>query len=108
MGINYLTRIFRHTTVNCDLAVTHQKRRCDVKGQSSIVASLGLALLAFAPCAQAQTNLIGQWSNVVSWPVEAIHVALLPTGKVIFWQSWNQSTGLWDPTTSQFANAAFP
>ena len=28
---------------------------------------------------------------------------LLPTGKVMFWQSWNASVGLWDPVTQQFS-----
>jgi hypothetical protein len=45
---------------------------------------------------------------VQTWPVEAIHTTLLPTGKVMFWQSWNTSTGLWDPATNQFSTPQHP
>jgi hypothetical protein len=40
--------------------------------------------------------------------VEAIHMAMLPTGKVMFWQYSASSIGLWDPVTSQFSAAPQP
>jgi galactose oxidase len=51
---------------------------------------------------------LGQWTGVQTWSVEAIHISLLPTGKVLFWQSWRESVGLWDPATNQFSNAGLP
>ena len=32
-------------------------------------------------------HLVGQWGPVVDWPVVAIHVALLPNGKVLAYDS---------------------
>jgi regulation of enolase protein 1 (concanavalin A-like superfamily) len=49
---------------------------------------------------------VGQWSPVMTWPYEAIHAHLLPTGKVIFWDRGDHSQ-LWDPTTNA-VNAATP
>lgn len=60
----------------------------------------------------AQSSLIGDWSGSFTWGqgggYEAIHVHMLPTGKVMFWQTWRESTGLWDPVTNQFSAAPFP
>ncbi|HEX2476352.1 MAG TPA: galactose oxidase early set domain-containing protein [Lacipirellulaceae bacterium] len=61
---------------------------------------------------RAQPNVNGQWTDVFSWGraggVEAIHMMLLPTGKVMFWQYSASSIGLWDPVTAQFSAAARP
>src|SRR3990172_684663 len=63
---------------------------------------------------QAQPAAIGEWSNVVSWgstpqtAVEAIHTFMLPNGKVLFWQTWRESAGLWNPATGEFSAAAIP
>ena len=69
--------------------------------------SLSLVCLAVTWCAPAQADpaLLGQWTEVQSWPIEAIHVVMLPTGKVLFWQSWRESIGLWDPDTGAFSAA---
>jgi hypothetical protein len=40
--------------------------------------------------------------------VEAIHLAMLPTGRVLFWQYSASSVGLWDPVTQQFSAADLP
>jgi hypothetical protein len=60
----------------------------------------------------AQPSVQGQWTGVFSWGtaggVEAIHMAMLPTGKVMFWQYSASSVGLWDPVTQQFSAAALP
>ena len=39
-----------------------------------------------APVA-ADPGQVGQWGPVVNWPVVGIHVALLPNGKVLAWDS---------------------
>ena len=44
----------------------------------------------------------------MNWPIEAIHATMLPTGKVMVWQSWTQSVGLWDPETEQFSQPSLP
>jgi hypothetical protein len=60
-------------------------------------------LAAAVASSRAQSALLGQWTGVQTWPVEAIHTTLLPTGKVLFWQSWRESVGLWDPMASDSA-----
>lgn len=58
----------------------------------------------------AQPAVDGQWTNVFTWGggggIEAIHTFLLPTGKVMFWSTWRESVGLWDPINNQFSTAA--
>ena len=46
---------------------------------------------------------MGQWTGVQTWPVEAIHTTLLPTGKVMFWQTLeHQHRSCGTPTTGRF------
>ena len=56
-----------------------------------------------------QPALDGQWTSVFTWGtgggVEAVHTFLLPNGKVMFWSTWRESVGLWNPTTQQFSVA---
>jgi hypothetical protein len=76
-----------------------------------LTSAIWLGLLSDAPI-EAQPSVQGEWTNVFTWGMaggyEAIHVHLLPTGKVLFWQTWRESAGLWDPATDQFALAALP
>ncbi len=67
-----------------------------------------LGILMSGPRVQAQPSVEGQWSNVLDWPLEAIHSILLPTGKVMVWQSWRTSSAIWDPVTGSFEDTAFP
>jgi hypothetical protein len=66
----------------------------------------------FAGPLRAQPVIHGEWTEVFSWGraggVEAIHMMLLPTNKVMFWQYSASSIGLWDPVTSQFSAATRP
>src|SRR5438132_14247973 len=45
---------------------------------------------AFVTQAQADASTIGQWSAVETWPVQATHAHLLPTGQVLFYPAWSQ------------------
>jgi len=74
-------------------------------------ASVILALLAsLSLSAGAQTNVVGQWSSVMTTPYEAVHMVLLPTGKVLMWSHFAESLHpqLWDPATGTFTAAAQP
>ena len=55
----------------------------------------------------AQSSTVGQWSSVQTWPYRGIHTQMLPTGKVIFWDSYLNADKpqLWDPTTSSITPA---
>src|SRR5213595_839961 len=59
----------------------------------------------FSPSASAQNNVVGQWSSVMTWPYEAIHAHVLPTGKVLFWTRGDHSQ-LWDPAANTVTSTA--
>src|SRR5262245_44346936 len=72
---------------------------------------LGLALcLGMVPIPRAAAEndpaKVGQWSEVLSWPVVAIHSHLLPNGKVLTWERKDDmhttELYLWDPATGKF------
>ncbi len=48
----------------------------------------------------------------MTWPYEAIHAHLLPTGKVLFWSkrfgATNNHSHLWDPSTNSVTPATNP
>ncbi|HKR58874.1 MAG TPA: fibronectin type III domain-containing protein [Pyrinomonadaceae bacterium] len=55
----------------------------------------------------AQSSTVGQWSSAQTWPYRAVHTQVLPTGKVIFWDSFSNADHpqLWDPTTGSVTPA---
>ncbi len=46
----------------------------------------------------ADPSVVGRWSPVQAWPVEAVHAALLPTGRVFFY-AYHDGPHLWNPAT---------
>ena len=46
----------------------------------------------------------GEWTPRFGWPVVAVHLHLLPSGRVLSWGKIGAPT-LWDPTTGDFAAA---
>src|SRR5215210_1510573 len=90
--------------------VTHtaaQERGLDAhtRAATAFIASAAAATVAGAP------QDVGQWGPVVDWPVVGVHVALLPDGKVLAYDSvgdkatetytvhdWTRAT-VWDPLT---------
>jgi len=49
----------------------------------------------------------GSWSPQFPWPVVAIHLSLLPSGKVLSW-GLAGTPQIWDPTTGEFTAVASP
>ncbi|HEY7117532.1 MAG TPA: Ig-like domain-containing protein, partial [Tepidisphaeraceae bacterium] len=50
---------------------------------------------------------VGQWSPVMDWPLVAINMALLDTGKILMWDGGPDCIGaisatVWDPATNTF------
>ena len=47
----------------------------------------------------ASASVVGQWSSLMSWPFIMTHAMLLPTGKVLWWPSWDAGDNptLYDP-----------
>jgi hypothetical protein len=60
--------------------------------------------------AQADASTLGQWSMPQTWPVQATHAHMLPTGQVLFYPAWSQGDTpyLWDPTSSTIVGSALP
>ncbi len=51
------------------------------------------------------SRLVGHWDGVRYWPIVAVHMHLLPTGNVMFWDRLGNSR-LWDPTTEELRTPA--
>ncbi len=69
-----------------------------------------LASIANPTSALADPAVIGQWDAPRRWPAVAVHLILLPTGKVLFYRG-DESTPtayLWDPATELIEHPAFP
>jgi chitodextrinase len=48
---------------------------------------------------------VGQWSQVMNWPLVAVHMSLLPSGQLLVWDGFDagpRSARLWDPITNTF------
>jgi Domain of unknown function (DUF1929)/Glyoxal oxidase N-terminus len=56
---------------------------------------------------QTTSDESGQWSDVMPWPIVAIHTMLLPTGKVLAINRI-QTPQIWDPATNQFTTVLAP
>ena len=65
------------------------------------VAPLAL-LLVFSAANGQDPATVGQWSARTTWPYKAVHAALLPTGKVLWWPNGANGDNpyLWDPATN--------
>jgi galactose oxidase len=75
------------------------------------IAGLAILMLLVAtnstPAAAQDPAIVGQWSSPMSWPVEAIHLNVLPNGKVMFWGPYPQTISyIWDPVANTVTAAA--
>jgi galactose oxidase len=75
-----------------------------------------------SPGLLAQDSVKGKWEPVFDWPNVAIHMHMLPTGKVLFWsrREWDKTKPLeglnprdctprlWDPSTGTFTSLPKP
>jgi fibronectin type 3 domain-containing protein len=64
----------------------------------------GYSNTASATTLAATPDQVGQWGNILTWPIVAVHAALLPTGKVLAWDydSAGQGVQIWNPATNTF------
>ena len=63
-----------------------------------------VAMLASAAAAGAES---GEWSAPFFWPVVAVHLSLLPNGKVLSW-GLSRTAQIWDPVTGRFTGISTP
>jgi PKD repeat protein len=70
-----------------------------------------LTLLALAPASsealEGPPDQVGQWSPLISWGVQAKHMTLLDTGKVLVWSQGDQAR-VWDPATGSMTPVPAP
>ena len=61
---------------------------------------------AAAVAAGLPTNPAGSWGALTSWPMVTVHSILLPTGKVLQFDGWQnpEPTQVWDPAANTFHN----
>ncbi len=52
-------------------------------------------------------NSLGEWSNAFAWPVVAVHLQLLPNGKVLSWGKYG-TPSVWDPSSGDFTSVPSP
>jgi hypothetical protein len=52
-------------------------------------------------------NSSGEWSNVFAWPMVAVHLQLLPNGKVLSWGKYG-TPSVWDPSSGNFTSVPSP
>jgi hypothetical protein len=90
------------------LVAVPQRRFCKLILLSSLFVVLIVGAVCPAVNAQAPPSVAGQWSSVQAWPYRAIHAQLLPNGKVLFWDSYENADfpQLWDPATGTVTPAA--
>jgi Domain of unknown function (DUF1929)/Kelch motif len=77
-------------------------------GGKKVLAPLSFVVGCFVAASSAVAQdpaTVGEWSPVMTWPAKAIHAAVLPTGKVLFWPAAG-STNLWDPATNATTTAS--
>jgi hypothetical protein len=76
---------------------------------ATLTASLsGISKTTTVTVASSQAQLKGAWAGPFTWPIVAIHMALLPNGKVLAWDLVGNSTQVWDPTTNIFTDVTDP
>src|SRR3712207_6133673 len=57
--------------------------------------------------ASATSLAAGRWSEPFHWPVLAVHLTLLPNGRVLFW-GFRGHPHVWNPATRGFSEAPEP
>ncbi|MFN0060865.1 MAG: galactose oxidase-like domain-containing protein [Planctomycetota bacterium] len=62
------------------------------------IGSRGISLTA----AQEPATVVGEWGPVIALPHIPVHMALLHTGKIVFWAYDNTNVSLWDPVRAAF------
>lgn len=61
----------------------------------------GASPASLAIAATGSEETVGKWSAPLSWPVIAVHLNLLPNGKVLFWGEVGEPY-VWDPAANSF------
>jgi TM2 domain-containing membrane protein YozV len=92
------------TATNASHSLTARAR--DVAGNATLSAAVPVTV---ANNTSTDPAVVGQWSAVLDWPLVAIHMNLLPDGKVLVWDDHTDGTGVgvFDPATLTVTTAPF-
>jgi hypothetical protein len=72
---------------------------------ATLTATLGGAFTSTTvTVASSQAQLKGAWSGPFTWPIVAVHLVLLPNGKVLAWDLEGNWAQVWDPATDTFTD----
>jgi PKD repeat protein len=69
--------------------------------------SCGAPAISSSVVALGEPAAAGEWSAPFPWPVVAVHLSLLPNGRVLSWGA-NGTPQLWDPATGIFTSVPSP
>ncbi len=93
------------TTARGVVELFHNDAR--VARRRNLGTTCGGAAVPAPASAMASVEAAGEWSAPFSWPVVALHVSLLPDGRVLSWGHYG-TPQLWDPTTGGFTGVPSP
>lgn len=85
---------------------------CGIQRRSRLTFPFLVVLVSWAvhspAAAQSDPAIVGAYSVTQPAPYTPIHAHMLPTGKVLFWDSYEKAdhAQLWDPVTANFTPAA--
>ena len=82
-----------------EVELSFQGRRVRARANGGVPCTPSASTAALAGAAAAQT---GSWSAPFSWAGVAVHLHLLPNGKVLSWGGPTRIPQVWDPATRTF------
>jgi galactose oxidase-like protein/glyoxal oxidase-like protein/Kelch motif protein len=78
----------------------------EAAAQNIVSSASGSSIESVSAAPASAPSDVGQWSQVLDWPLVAVHEALMPDGQVLMWDAWefgaSPSARLWDPLTQSF------
>ena len=92
------------TTTNGAHTLTARAR--DGSGNSTVSAPVTVTV---ANSVSSDPSVIGSWGPVMNWPLVALHMTLMPNGKVLVWDDHTNGTGagVFDPATNAVTTIPF-
>ena len=91
------TTSYSDTTVSPGTTYTYTVSAYDSQGNAS-----GPSNSVTATTPALSTKDVGQWGPVLTWPIVAVHAALMSNGKVLTWGNGASTPTLWDPSSNAF------
>jgi galactose oxidase len=91
------------TRTRGSVELSFEGRKLRTRANGNIPCTPSLSTATFAGAALSQT---GSWGAPFYWPTVAVHLHLMPSGKVLSWGGATRIPQIWDPATGAFT--AYP